>query len=143
MKIYLDTNIYCRPLDDCTQSRIALEAEACLIILQLIESNKLKTLGSDILLYELLQTDKIKQSYVMQFAKFWQSQVHFSNKIVRDAEIIQNKLKLKSRDALHFVSAISDGSQYILTCDDEFIAKTKKFGKIKVVNPIDFVKEIL
>ena len=78
----------------------------------------------------------------MPFTKFWQSQIHFSDRIVQEAEIIQKKLKLKNRDSLHLASAISAKSQYLLTCDNEFLAKTRGFAKIKVMNPTDFTKEI-
>ena len=143
MKIYLDTNIYCRPLDDQNQSRIALEAKACIMVLGTIEKGDLLSFGSDILLFELSQTNKIKQSYIMPFTKFWKSRIRLSNKIVREAEIIQNQLKLKSRDSLHLAFAISAKSAYLLTCDDEFLAKTKKYAKIKVINPLDFIKDNL
>lgn len=141
MRIYLDTNIYFRPLDDRTQSRIALEAEASLIILETLEQGKLATYGSDILIYELEQANQLKKSYILPFTKFWKSQIQLSDIIIKEAKLFQKKYKLKSRDALHLAFGISSRSKYLLTCDDEFIAKAKEFAKIRVTNPIDFVRE--
>lgn len=141
MKIYLDTNIYCRPLDDRMQPRIYLEAEACLFILGKIENQEIKTFGSDILLYELGQADKIKQSYILPFVRFWQSNITLSDEIVRKARNIQKKYHIGSRDAIHLVSAMEAGCRYFLTCDDQLISKCEKFTKIKIINPVDFIKE--
>lgn len=143
MKIYLDTNIYFRSLDDKRQTRIALEAEASLVILELVINGRLTICGSDILMYEINQANQLKQSYIMPFTKYWQSQIHLSTKIITDAELIQRAFRLKGRDALHLTFAAMTKSKFLLTCDDEFIVKTRKYVKIKVINPLDFIKEIL
>ena len=43
-RVYLDTSIYNRPLDDQTQAKIFLETQAVVLILNLIES---KLIGKD------------------------------------------------------------------------------------------------
>ena len=53
MWVYLDTNIFGRPFDDRSQFRIALEAEACLLILELVKQKKVNCFGSDILRLEI------------------------------------------------------------------------------------------
>jgi len=49
MRIYLDACSLQRPLDDRTQPRINVEAEAILTILNLVESGDLELLSSEAL----------------------------------------------------------------------------------------------
>lgn len=56
MIVYLDTCSIQRPFDDQTQPRIALEAEAVLELIQLIEQGDLDLLSSEVLLLETEQT---------------------------------------------------------------------------------------
>ena len=49
MKIYLDCCSLQRPFDDKSQPRIAVEAEAVLIILTMYESNQLTLISSEAL----------------------------------------------------------------------------------------------
>ncbi|MBI3153485.1 MAG: hypothetical protein HYZ21_15235 [Chloroflexi bacterium] len=51
-KIYLDTCCIQRPLDNKSQLRIVLEAEAVLGILSLVEANKVDLIASEILSFE-------------------------------------------------------------------------------------------
>jgi hypothetical protein len=64
MKVYLDTCSLQRPLDNRTQIRIALEAEAILGILSLYEAGKIDLISSEVLLFEVEQTaNKIRQEF--------------------------------------------------------------------------------
>ena len=53
MKIYLDTCCLHRPLDDRTQLRIRLEAEAVLGILMAVEDGRIKLISSEALVLEV------------------------------------------------------------------------------------------
>ena len=53
MRIYLDCCSLQRPFDDRSQPRIAVEAEAVLVILALCESDRLKLISSDALLFKI------------------------------------------------------------------------------------------
>ena len=53
MKIYLDTCSLHRPLDDKSQPRIALEAEAILAVLSLCEREQLTLVSSEVLTFEV------------------------------------------------------------------------------------------
>ncbi|MCX7113610.1 MAG: hypothetical protein NTX45_26680 [Proteobacteria bacterium] len=59
--IYLDTCSIQRPLDDKSQPRIYLEAEAILAILQLVEAKELELLSSDVLGYEISKIPSINR----------------------------------------------------------------------------------
>ncbi|HEY9706474.1 MAG TPA: hypothetical protein V6C58_28835 [Allocoleopsis sp.] len=52
MRIYLDTSTYNRLYDDQSQAKIYLETQAVLIILNLIETNKIESVNSSVLKYE-------------------------------------------------------------------------------------------
>ena len=55
MMVYLDGCCWNRPFDDQSQSRVRLEAEAVLSILELADARKLEVAGSDIVDDELSQ----------------------------------------------------------------------------------------
>lgn len=142
MFIYLDTNVYCRPLDDRNQPRINLEAEACLNILRAIENKKIQCVSSDILRVEIYHADPIKKIYTIPYLAFCTRHIKEDNKLKSIAINLQRKYSLKSRDALHLASAIGGKAEYLITCDDEFLKKSTSIREIKVLNPIEFLKEI-
>lgn len=90
-KIYLDTNIYFRPFDDQTISRIFLEMNAIMIILKAIEEQTFSLITSDILFFEIAQSNK-------QFAKIDQmlnlAKVHIQHteKDLKQAKSLQKKI---------------------------------------------------
>ena len=47
---------------------------------------------------------------------------------------------IKAKDALHLACAIEKGCEYFITTDGKLTNKT--IAKIKIVNPIDFVREM-
>lgn len=53
MKIYLDACCLNRPFDDQTQTRIHLEAEAVLLIIQSVEDHEWQWISSDAVAYEI------------------------------------------------------------------------------------------
>jgi hypothetical protein len=59
--IYMDTCSIQRPLDDKSQPRIYLEAEAILAILQLVEAKELELLSSDVIRYEISKIPNINR----------------------------------------------------------------------------------
>lgn len=59
--IYLDTCSIQRPLDDKSQPRIYLEAEAILTIFSLVEAGELKLLSSDVLRFEVSRIANINR----------------------------------------------------------------------------------
>lgn len=61
MIIYLDTCSLQRPLDDRTQVRIRLEAEAVLGIIDLVEAGTVDLLSSDALAYETEKRIRIRR----------------------------------------------------------------------------------
>lgn len=142
MIVYLDTNIYCRPLDDRNQPRINLEAEASLNILKVIETGKTKSATSDILKLEIYNADPVKKLYTIPFLSFSSTHIEESEELKNKAKIIQRKYRLKSRDALHLASALQAKAELFITCDDELIKKNKIIREIKILSPIEYSKEL-
>ena len=62
MKIYLDVCCLNRPFDDQTQTRIHLEAEAVISIIQYVEDNEWEWISSDAVAYEISRTPTFAQS---------------------------------------------------------------------------------
>ncbi len=64
------------------------------------------------------------------------------------ARTIVESSNAKDKDALHLASAIYGGCKYFITCDDKFIRTVERnrkamediIGKIRLYNPIDFLR---
>lgn len=66
MLIHLDNCSLQRPFDDRTQHRIRVEAEATLVLVQLVENGNLEVLSSDALLYEIDKApDPLRRDFAM------------------------------------------------------------------------------
>lgn len=153
IRLYLDTNILCRPFDDQTIRRIRRETEAFGRILERIRGSEAILITSEILVFELQKilspSKRAKASGYLPLAK--------DHHLLKEgsfllAEEILQQYRLEPRDALHIASAILEESDYFLSCDD---GVTKRFKKnplsvtikgresvLEVMNPIDFVKRI-
>lgn len=144
IKIYLDTNVWCRTFDKQTQQRIIDEGEAFLKILGKVHAEReYAIIGSLILDDEVKQIKgRRKRDAVKTIMALFISQKvrSFSKSTVRDLKT----LGLKDKDALHLAFALHDSAKYFITTDD-YISKRKndieKKYKIKVKNPIEFIEE--
>jgi hypothetical protein len=54
-RVYLDTNVYCRPLDNQSDSRIRAESEAFLEIVDIAQREKIEIVSSDYVKFEIEQ----------------------------------------------------------------------------------------
>ncbi|MEW6419088.1 MAG: PIN domain-containing protein [Nitrospirota bacterium] len=141
MKVYIDTSALNKIFDDQLQPRIYLEASSMLIIFMLIDSEAIEFFSSDILLFENnCNPYEERRAFVdlcIQKAKYIQS-IH-EGLLSRAQEI--EKEQIKGLDALHLACAEEIKVDYFLTCDDKILKKYK--GSIKLINPVDFVINIL
>lgn len=145
IRIYADTNIYCRPFDDLSIPKIALEAESARIIFERIpEKTNFILLGSDILEIEIQKIKNVqKRFWASSLLSLCKEKIEESDRVKDLAEEIFSEIKLSPRDSIHLASAILGGVKYFLTFDSDFLRKAdliKRKYKIKVVNPIDFIK---
>ena len=143
--IYLDTCSIQRPLDDKSQPRIYLEAEAILAILQLVEAKELELLSSDVLRFEISKIPNInRQSEAKALLK-----LSSKNAPVKPSTKELSKqiiaIGVKPFDALHAAVAIENNVQFFCTCDDKLLKKlrTLDFGdKTRFVSPLELIIEV-
>jgi predicted nucleic acid-binding protein len=144
MKIYLDACSLQRPLDDRSQPRINIEAEAILTILRLVEAGALELFSSETLAFEI---NRISNPYrKLQAAKI----LTLARDVIELDEAIESqaagfiKAGIKPLDALHLASASCKKVDYFCTCDDRLLKKSRKLDKLgtEVVSPLQLVAEV-
>ena len=142
MRIYLDNCMFNRPFDNQNQIRIRLETEAKLYIQSMIKNKSLMLVWSYILDFENAQNphDERRKS-----VSVWR------NLAIVDIEESPNLLTkareflaydIKTKDALHLAAAIEGNADYFLTTDDKLLSKARKNNIIKVLNPVDYIREL-
>ena len=144
MLIYLDTCCLQRPLDDRSQPRINIEAEAVLTILGIIEKNHIGLVSSEILEYEISRIpDKSRENKVREILAISDKYITINDDIELKANQYM-KEGIKPMDALHLASAIVMNIDYFCTADDKFLKKAKKINtpSIKITSPLELVIEV-
>ena len=143
--IYLDTCCLNRPLDDASQERIRLEAEAVRMILRLVELGQLTWVTSDVLRFEVgLNPDIDRKKRVFSMITRADTLVKLEDSIIREAERIES-MGLTPLDALHVASAKAGKARVFLTVDDALLRKAKKVQDkigIKVENPLQWIGDL-
>jgi predicted nucleic acid-binding protein len=144
MKIYLDCCCLQRPFDDKSQPRIAVEAEAILVVLALCESGHLKLISSDALLLEINQIpDQIRKEDTLEILRLAEKTVELTPEV----ETLARNFKdygIKTFDALYLAFASFSKIDYFCTCDDKFMRKAKRLENLNtnVVYPTELVMEL-
>jgi predicted nucleic acid-binding protein len=144
MRIYLDCCSLQRPFDDKSHPRIAVEAEAVLVILSLCESDHLNLVSSDALLFEIGRIpDQGRKEDALAILNISKETLELS----QETEALARRFEasgLKPLDALHLAFASASKVDYFCTCDDKFMKKAKTFNSLntKVVSPTELVMEL-
>lgn len=143
--IYLDTCSIQRPLDDKSQPRIYLEAEAVLTVLSLVEAGELDLLSSDVLRFEVSRIpnlDRKSEAETLLKLATVVASVQLSTKALSEQIIA---VGVKPFDALHAAVAIENHAHYFCTCDDKLLKKLKLLnfgGYTRFVSPLELVLEV-
>ncbi|HZV46269.1 MAG TPA: hypothetical protein VFG06_02840 [Thermodesulfovibrionales bacterium] len=145
IKIYLDTSVYNRPFDNQEQTRVRLETEAFLLILEKAIIGAIQTIASSALEYENSQNPfKDRRERVSSYLSVASKPIRLNAIIKKRAFTLENA-GIEPIDALHLAFAETD-ADYFLTCDDGILKKVKKHPElceIEICNPIEFVlKEV-
>jgi predicted nucleic acid-binding protein len=150
-RVYLDTNIYCRPLDDQSDGRIHAETEAFLKIVDGAEKGEIVIISSDYVKFETEQIqEKLKRKDIRGFERILsKASVTSSRRLIFLAQVFASKCDLGSLDALHLAAACVGKADFLLTCDDKIIDTAvcietfamKEGYTLKVRNPINYLKE--
>ena len=120
MRVYLDTCSLQRPLDDKTQLRIRLEAEAILSVLDLVKAGQLELVSSDALAFEIGRNPHLpRQEFALETIAGAPSYVRLSETVERRAEEL-NQVGVETLDSLHLASAEVGEADLFCTCDDCF-----------------------
>jgi predicted nucleic acid-binding protein len=143
LRVYLDTNVWCRPFD-VPSERIIKEAGAFFKILEKAFRGELVIIGSVVLYVEVENTKEreIRNEVIRLIDKFAHEKIYdIPERMQRE---VKESIKLKLPDAAHIACAIKGECKYFITCDDEILSKRneiKKRYRIEVCNPIEFVEE--
>lgn len=144
MRVYLDCCSLQRPFDDKSHPRIAVEAEAVLVILSLCESDQLELISSDALLFEIGRIpDQDRKEDALSILQIAKESVELSQEIETLARSFEAS-GLKPLDALHLAFASVSKVDYFCTCDDKLLKKAKSFEGLntKAVSPTELVMEL-
>lgn len=122
-KIYLDVCCLNRALDDMTQDRIRLEAEAVLLIYRKCRIGEWTLLSSTALQAEILKTPNVqRKEQVILALSIAQNQITLDNTIKQRAvELVS--FGFKSFDAVHIASAEMGQADVMLTTDDRLLRR--------------------
>jgi len=144
MKIYLDVCCLNRPFDDLGQSRIRLESEAVLSILEKCRAGQLVLIGSEMVEVELAHNpDAGKRRKAELLASVAQIRVLLSTEVLARGEDLERH-GFASVDALHIACAEKAGARFLLTTDDRLIRKAqrqKNQVSVLVENPLRWIIE--
>jgi len=144
VNVYLDTSVYNRPFDDQGQTRIRLETEAFLSIIEKAISGAITIIGSSALLYENSRNPFAERKERVSSYLNIAATVIMTNDIVKKKAISLERLGIDPIDAVHLACAEAGGAEYFVTCDDNIIRKTKRnqaIFKLAVCSPLAFVLE--
>lgn len=150
--IYLDTNVYSRPFDNQTDSRIQAETDAFLRIIAEVRNGTLHLLGSDILQFESQNSvDEEKRAQCAAYLALCREHIASSQETLELGRALRKHCHTRARDALHVASAILGNARYFLSCDAQITQKKqancyRRFAKadrteyFSVMNPTLFVE---
>ena len=144
MLVYLDNCTIQRPLDDRSHVRIAVEAECVLGLIAQVESRSIDIVSSEALRFEIENsTDLFRRSYALQVLARATRSVEVSSSVERRAAEIESR-GIKPLDALHVACAEAANAEYLCTCDDDLLRKTRTIEglRVKVVAPMEIVEEL-
>ncbi|HKP77349.1 MAG TPA: PIN domain-containing protein [Longimicrobiaceae bacterium] len=144
MRIYLDMCSIQRPLDDRTQLRIHLEAEAVLGIIALCQAGEAELVTSAALRFETSRNPSPARR------GFAENVLNFATEGSSEAQLIEQRARgyiqagIKPLDALHLASAVQAEAEYFCTCDDRLLrrARTVDTGATRAVSPLEMIEEL-
>lgn len=139
MRIYLDNCCFNRPFDNQEHMRIRLETEAKLYIQAGIRAKRYSLAWSYILSFENANNpyDEKRES-IAPWRQIAEAYCPSSERVLAAGHTIMEQ-GIKIADALYLACARECGCEYFITTDDRLARKT--VPGIRIVNPIDFVRE--
>ena len=143
MRVYLDNCSFNRPFDDQSQARVRLEAEAKLEIQQRIKDQAIELAWSYMLDHENQANPFEERREVVALWKTTAAvDVEETDAIIGQAQEIA-KRGLRAADALHVACAMAGGCDFFLTTDDVVVKRMRGYPGIVVLDPTQFIVEVL
>ena len=139
MRIYLDICAIQRPLDDLSQLRVRLEAEAVLGILSACATGAAQLIASDAHLIEIRKNPHSKRRDFALEVLDLAPEMHPISEAEEDRALGFASVHIIGPDALHLAAAIEHEADYLCTTDDRFLRRSKRtdtFG-VSVVTPLE------
>lgn len=140
IRIYLDNCCFNRPYDTQSNTLVRLEAEAKLVIQELIKQNELELVWSYILESE---NDANPFQDRKETIENWK---YISKININENETVLNRatnffqMNLKPKDSIHLSCAIESGAVFFITTDKDFLKKSSLIQEIKILTPIQFLE---
>ncbi len=125
------------------QLRISMETQAKLKIQEMITNGELELVSSFAIAYEQTKSPFVeRQTSVLNFIKDNAVIIVDSDKIDKIKELAEPIMEtgVKRLDAYHIACALYAECDYMISVDDRLLKY--KTDAIKLMNPIDFVKEM-
>ncbi len=143
MRIYIDTCGLQRPLDDRSQLRIRLEAEAILGVLERIRSGACDLVSSEVLEYEIGRNPNMTRlDFASEIVSTAAIRVLIDNKIQQRA-LELNQKGIDTLDSLHLACAEACGAHYFCTSDDALLRRAKReINGVQAVSPLELAEEL-
>lgn len=145
LKLYLDNCCYNRPFDDLRQEKNNIEAQAIKLIIDKYCKDEFEIYTSDALVIEMNNIkDQIKKAKVLEvYNKLNLINIPFSNNIIKKASELRQH-NIKNMDSLHIAYAESLKIDYFITTDKLLINASSRVNlNVKVINPINFIMEVI
>ncbi len=140
--VYLDYNCFQRPFDNPLDTRIRIEALACLEIIRRADEGEIE------LVWSFMHEDESRlcpfpdrQIEMFRLAGLCRKHQGPTEAIRDRAEGLVKEQRLSAKDALHLAAAIESGVDFLLTCDDTFLHRASRASLgIALMNPVDYIR---
>lgn len=145
LKLYLDNCCYNRPFDDLEQEKINLEANAIENIFRKHINKEVKIYKSMAIDFEIskIKSDNKRRQVEDLYDAMELIEIDYSEEIKQIA-IELRQYNIKDMDSLHLAFAENNDIDYFITTDRLLINASKRANlKIKVINPIEFIMEVI
>ena len=139
MRLYFDVCAIQRPLDDLSQLRVRLEAEAVLGALAACAAGLAEFVASDVHLIEIRRNPHPnRRDFALETLELATETLPFSRSAASRARTFA-EANIIGPDALHLAAAIEAEADYLCTTDDKFFRRSKRVntGGVSVVSPLD------
>ena len=141
MLVYFDTCAIQRPLDDLSQLRVRLEADAVIALIELCESGRLELVASAA--HEIengANPYPDRYTHVVDVLSLARHVVPTTEDVARRATQYEQD-GIKPLDALHLASAVISQAAFFCTTDDPLLrrARQAETDDTSVVSPLELV----